>query len=812
MLVTSTSVGWRFLRWCMCALGFFVGEFGVRAESSNLRLSLVADAGGETWRDFSVENGAIVASAHEGGGLAPLPANVKWRLEGNLKLNAGRFRYFPTYQIDESPPDRASPVSRAFATVMSTEWSWSDYHVPDAIVVCVWLVDGKPELVLPVVATPTEARFYAAVQAVELDARTKGGVPVLLLFSRGRFLSARPLFPDQAAQRVVEMMHFGSGDDLREAIARLKSADARDGSGATLLHIAADLGMHTAAELLLKAGIKADVQTSKHFRPADWAAEDGRRDIVKLLVSPDSGSRSKIDGNLVNYAKMHNHLEVVADLAALAPKLAEYDCAALAVANGRADLIEDLIARGGRAAVERLSAKDLVAPILLGNDRLLDLLMSEGMKAGLKGSGGAPLVAAAEAENEHALAVLLQAGAKASSASGNGTTALMIASSHGWTAGAKLLLAAGADPRAKGPAGVTALHYAAATGRADIAALLLERGAERDWRDGNGCSALELALRVRSEAATTALVAAGARLDLAQKTFPDAVVHALALDQVELVERAVADGWPAGKTFFQGFNAVDLAGGFEAKRIQAYFRRLSPGEPSGGLVVEKAPDIPPKLQKGSRPPDLRSWDHPQPAISGTIAGLVDESGRFMLPKLEGCEDAVIARVILNAVPTWQFTPAQKNGRPVKAAMSLAVNYPAHDNRVYTSSEVDMLPVARTRIKLEPSVFEINNYAVSEDIEVIYQIDSSGHPIPELVPVTRLTNEPEFEKRRGDYAVIAFVVEPNGRTSHPVQLGGSKPVFESQALAALQRSRFSPGTCAGIPVRTRMTLVFQPDLE
>jgi len=533
---------------------------------------------------------------------------------------------------------------------------------------------------------------------------------------------------------------------------------------------------------------------------------------VKLLTALQPGSRNRVDRELVDHAMMHGHLDLIGDLAKLSPKLAAQNLAVLAVANGRTDLLEGLIAQQGRAVVARFWAEDVAPAILQRNDRLLDLLLSNGLDASLKDSGVPLLVMAAEEENEYGLGALLRAGAKASAADGHGTKALMVAAGRGSVEGAKILLAAQADPRAKDRGGMTALHYATAAGHAEIAAMLLGHGARCDRRDNGGRSSLDLALRSRAKTTVAVLVEAGARLDVAQKSFNEALIDALALDQVELVERAVADGWSPTGTVFESYTAGDLAAVFAAKRTQAYLQRILPGAPSGGLAVEKTPDSQPQWKQGSRPLDPRSWDRSQPALSVTVSGVIDEKGRCVLPGLGGCEDPRIARAILGAVPSWQFVAAEKNGRQVKGTVAVAVNFPAHDSRIFAPNEVDTLPAVKIGAKLESSVYRIDWRSSSLDSEFVTELDFFGRLSPRETTVTRWTSGSEIVIGNGEFAVITFIVEPNGHASHAAQITGSQTAFRSQALGALGRYRFEPGTRGGLPVRTQMTLVLQPDLE
>lgn len=267
MPIMSSSICWLRLRQCALALSFALA-FGARAETNDVGLHLVAYADGKTWRDFSVEKGEIVVPDAGGGGSVSLPANVRRRLDGDLKQNANLFRCSPNYRIDVLPPNDSSPVPRAFATIRISAAS-------NSMGVCVWLVNGKPEIVMPVAPTPTAGRYYDAVQAMELGSGLMAGAPVVLLWSRGNFLAAPPQFSGRNEQHTLEMMHFGSLADLQEAIGGVKSVNARALGNKALLHFAAEMGRQSAEELLLKAGAKPDIETQIFFGRSIWPRQTG---------------------------------------------------------------------------------------------------------------------------------------------------------------------------------------------------------------------------------------------------------------------------------------------------------------------------------------------------------------------------------------------------------------------------------------------------------------------------------------------------------------------------------------------------------
>lgn len=811
MSVIPALIGWRRPRYYVVALGFFVWVFAARAqEPGDGRLHLVAEADGKTWREFSVEDGKIVVpNTHDGGSVA-LPPNVQWRVEGDLERNAASFRFSPSYSIGQLASEVTSAETRLEARISTDASEWVSGQMKDSIVVFVWLVDGKPQIVRPIPAIAIGGGHDMANDFFELKPAQVRGQPVLLLLSQNNFSPPKPIFTDEKAERAVELMHFGSMEELEAIVGQMKSPNVTGNAGVTLLHLAAEAGLQPAVDVLLRAGGNPEaIVTPSGARPIVWAAKDMHGDIVLSLLKL---AKKGVDEELASAVFQSGDVETLAKLAVLAPKPVEKHLMSLAVAFGRIDLVEAIVARRGRKAIGDIYPVAMRVVIEQGNDRMLDLLVANGLDPRMSDSESPLINTAVEKENEHALAVLLKAGAKASLATDDGTTPLMLAVQHGWEGGVRALLAAHANPRAIGPTGSTALHYAAASGNADMVAMLLQAGAKRDQRDGIDRTPLETALQARSPKVVAALVASSARLDVKQKTFNYALIHALALDQVDLVKWAVADGWSPKKPVLDSFTAKGVAKVFGAEKILKYLEQIAASDGAGAPAIESVPDIPPKLEKGSRPSDSRGWDQPQAAASITVAGLVDEQGRFLLPKLTGSDDPRIARAVLGSVQTWHFTPAQKNGRAVVAQKVMVLDFRAHDNRVFPIGEVDVPPKLKSKGKLDSSQVLKQDIFIANDTDYIHERDVNGNLIPIEVEVDRLLVVPDWQSRTDEFAVASFIVEPNGRVSNAGSSAGSTRAFRSKALAALSRYQFEPGSRSGVPVRTRMTLVLRPDGE
>jgi ankyrin repeat protein len=766
------------------------------------KLQLVAEAGSHSWRDFVVEKGEILAR-DQAGGAVRLPADVHWRLEGDPRANAALFQYSPTYGITTNYPHDTLSAPRSFAIVKTYDGDWPRKALQGGVVVGVWFVDGRPEIVQPVAATPADERYFAAVHLFELNARRARGWPLMLLFSQGQFVSPGRYFAEATAQRALEAMHFGSEAEKKEAIEHLSSAKTSNPGGVTLLHIAAEAGMNSAVELLLQRGAPPGAKTTRGWRAIDWAALNGRRESVRLLLAADP---KLADDATVNLAASAGHAEIADDVAAAAPGLSTDQLARVAVAQGRFDIVERLVKRTGERALAQVTDRELTPVILRHEDALLEFVLAHGLDAKRASSGVVLASVAAAAGDERALTALLQAGANPSAASETGATPLMIAASGGFTSGVRMLLAAHADAGAADKRGATALHYAVANGHGAVVTLLLQAGLRFDRPDKEGQTPLELALASRSQSIVEELVNAGARLNVKGKKFEDSIMHAIALDQAEIVGRALADGCPRNRTI-AGLRLDDLADGFAAEKVGKLLHQDDAGA-RGGFAIEETPGVAPRPTEGTRPIDPRPWESPQPALTVQVSGVVDTDGRFILPRWERCDDAAVAKAILGAIPSWRFVPARKQGRVVRARLTLAIGFQAHSNQIFAADDVDTRPTVLTSSGISASSYQTYRLGPVQEFFTAVTDDSGRYLRTDSIRLP--TVEPVIEQSQGELLAVAFIVEPDGQATDIETLTGYGAWFREAALNALRRYHFSPGLRNGVPVRTHMTMVLQPD--
>lgn len=122
--------------------------------------------------------------------ILPLPREVRWELQGDLRAAGAFFVFAPDFVIRTVPSLPSAPAerTRVFASIRVWRgWAWPVRRLDEALVVFVWLVGGKPVWVWPMAADlrsgPSDD--FVAITTVELDAETARGAPAALVLRRG---------------------------------------------------------------------------------------------------------------------------------------------------------------------------------------------------------------------------------------------------------------------------------------------------------------------------------------------------------------------------------------------------------------------------------------------------------------------------------------------------------------------------------------------------------------------------------------------------------------------------------------------------
>ncbi|XP_064331306.1 GA-binding protein subunit beta-2 [Phalacrocorax carbo] len=113
-------------------------------------------------------------------------------------------------------------------------------------------------------------------------------------------------------KRLLEAARKGEDDEVRKLMAS-GAPFTTDWLGTSPLHLAAQHGHYSTAEVLLRAGVSRDARTKVDRTPLHMAAADGHTQIVELLIrnGADVNAKDMLKMTALHWATEHNHRDVV---------------------------------------------------------------------------------------------------------------------------------------------------------------------------------------------------------------------------------------------------------------------------------------------------------------------------------------------------------------------------------------------------------------------------------------------------------------------------------------------------------------------
>ncbi|KAM6037895.1 GA-binding protein subunit beta-2 isoform 2-T7 [Theristicus caerulescens] len=113
-------------------------------------------------------------------------------------------------------------------------------------------------------------------------------------------------------KRLLEAARKGEDDEVRKLMAS-GAPFTTDWLGMSPLHLAAQYGHYSTAEVLLRAGVSRDARTKVDRTPLHMAAADGHAHIVELLIrnGADVNAKDMLKMTALHWATEHNHRDVV---------------------------------------------------------------------------------------------------------------------------------------------------------------------------------------------------------------------------------------------------------------------------------------------------------------------------------------------------------------------------------------------------------------------------------------------------------------------------------------------------------------------
>lgn len=288
-------------------------------------------------------------------------------------------------------------------------------------------------------------------------------------------------------QRVIEAVKAGNLDSLRARLKERVDPNATQPDGATALHWAAHRDDLVAADLLIRAGARANAANDLGATPLFLACTNRSAGMVKRLLA--AGAHPNV--TLLRGQSVLMECARTGDVAAVT---------ALLGAGADVNVTESINEQTALMwAVAQQHPRVVRALVEVGADvRARSRTYPQNVETGNRGGGGevstvlrggsTPLLFAARVGDLESARILVAAGADVNDALPDGASALVVAAHSGQGALAAWLLDKGADPNAAA-VGYTALH--AAVDRSDVALVkaLLAHGANPDLRITKGSPA-----------------------------------------------------------------------------------------------------------------------------------------------------------------------------------------------------------------------------------------------------------------------------------------------------------------------------------
>jgi uncharacterized protein len=378
---------------------------------------------------------------------------------------------------------------------------------------------------------------------------------------------------------------YGQAAIIRLLIQSGANSNAQDTAGNTALMYAIGKQQKDCVEALLTTS-NLQLRNAQNWSALDWAIHDNNTTLATRLRS--MGLESTRKATVATSAKLVLPLQHASnnDLYRNWP-----DVLIASTRNGT-DLF-DALTQSNDNALRGNEATALLTAVQAGNTKLIDKLLTRGVKpnaaasetplswavrhnkseialqllnkgvaADLHGKAeSAPLLDATRLEATTALRLvnaLLKAGAKTEGRDAQGRTALILAAQLQQPALVERLLQSGANEEQTDNTGHTALIYAAINGNEDTAQLLSTHKTILDRRDNAGNSALMLAAAAGKAGAVSKLIAAGASMQ-GNKAGVTALMLAAASGQDSIVKMLLNAGLKTNAQSKHGDTALMFA-------------------------------------------------------------------------------------------------------------------------------------------------------------------------------------------------------------------------------------------------------------
>ena len=703
-------------------------------------------------------------------------------LEKNINPKIETFCYVGTAHLDKQPGyDPHDPLASNYSSI------WGDQIPEKPIFIFVWI---NPEHSIHraelLIASKTELERSIS-RSVSFISEEKLYPAILLMRPDGTFLKIDDAFSSSPTwNEACLCLMNDDASRLSALLDRDESLLQNSVFSAKLIHIAAAYGSLECMDLLLESGADPNTKMNSELRAIHLAARTGESEVIRSLLESGADIRAKDirTNTALHIAASFGHLDVCKVLLEAGIKVDhrnEYRETAILLAgkNDQLSVIKLLSENGADFDFSRESRQILLLRAIKRNELdTVEFLLSKKARANRPVYAQYPISSAAQYASGAIIRLLIKNGADPNQKNHKGATPLMLASASNYD-GVIALVENGAEINAS-QNGITALHIAILKHQIEITQYLLDHGANPNVKNSDGTPLMWLATEVGNRIGLNALIDAGAVCEMDRSTALPIMEYAFRYNIPEIVDITLSQCLEPDFMFRDVFPSYWVADRYGSQTIKDLLiqKGVDPStveEPTfadARLVRDQIRLI--QKQDVVYPHELQE-KYGEFAVR--VEGIVDTDGSFIFPRLLENPVPEMERSILETFTHWKFKPLQLNEQPVRVRLIIPMTY---------------VPTPQ-----KEQVYEIEAVPIRPE------------PIKQIAP----TYPPALRKAKvKGIVVLLFVVDENGDVVAPQVEQATHREFVYPALQAISRWKFSPGYYDGEPVKVRVRLPIQFNLN
>jgi TonB family protein len=148
----------------------------------------------------------------------------------------------------------------------------------------------------------------------------------------------------------------------------------------------------------------------------------------------------------------------------------------------------------------------------------------------------------------------------------------------------------------------------------------------------------------------------------------------LARDCLELVERAVEDGWNPDSPVRGDWQASQVADFHGAHSTANWLRNRETKQASSIVFAVSEVDRAPQAVATNLNREARFFDAPFLGQGVEVIGVISRDGTLLFARVARSPNPVLSRFITAAMSQWRFRPALKNGQQVPVHARITVTF------------------------------------------------------------------------------------------------------------------------------------------